>query len=296
MYTELSETQTELSEIQIISSLPKTLSEKLSDIPQFSAKAVLLADKISFRATKNKYASRNESLVLALPEGICFIFPFGVAVFINLSDKDEELVRNYIDPYLTEPVKNIKDSLITETLWISVQPDSIESVIEGKVHIQSVSREHLELIANVLAKSIMLELYENAIASNFEYVEPIANDLLTKGRLTQNSNELLRHIGASLLAEHHMVGKIEITEKPALLWEYAQLDFLYEKLMEDMEIVDRQKILDRKIELISRTAQTSLDFIQFKHANRLEWYIIILIIGSIILEGYGIFFHGLYGG
>lgn len=282
---------TELNEIQIISSLPKALSKKLSDLSQFSAKAALLSEKILINTIKNKYASRNEPLLLALPDGICLIFPFGVVVFINLSDKYENLVREYIEPYLKYPFKNKKDSLIIETLWVTVQPDLAEGIIDNKVHIKELTKEHLEIIANVLAKSIMLELYENTIASNFENVEPIATDLLVKGRLTQNSPELLKHIGATLLAEHDMVGKIEITEKPALLWEYVQLDFLYDKLIEDMEIVERQKVLDRKIELLSRTAQTSLDLLQYKHANRLEWYIIILIIASIILEGYAVFFH-----
>lgn len=284
----------ELNEIQIVTTLSKSLCSKLSEMTQFSAKALLVADKIVSRNILNKHASRNEPLLLSLPDGVCFVFPFGVIVLINLSEKDESFVRSYIDPYLKQPIKNVKDSLLVETLSVRVQPDFAEGVDQNVVHIKSLTKEHLELIANVLAKSIILELYENTVASNFEYVEPIARDLLRNGRLTQNSNELLRHIGASLLAEHNMVGKIEITEKPALLWEYTQLDLLYEKLMEEMEIVERQTILDRKIELLSRTAQTSLDILQYKHTNRLEWYIIILIIVSIILEGYAIFFHGLY--
>lgn len=284
---------TELNEIQIISTLPKTLNIKLSELSQFSAKALLLADKIESRKIINKHISRNEPILLALPDGLCFVFPFGVIVLINLSEKDEQLLLNYITPYLKQPFKSVKNTLI-EMLWVSVKPDATEGVFDNVVHIKTLSKEHLELIANVLAKSIMLELYEETVASNFEYVEPIAKNLLVKGRLTQNANDLLKHIGGSLLAEHHMVGKIEISEKPGLLWEYAQLDFLYEKLIEEMEISERQKILDRKIELLSRTAQTSLEVLQHKHTNRLEWYIIILIIVSIVLEGYAIFFHGLY--
>lgn len=284
---------TELNEIQIISTLPKNLNIKLSELSQFPAKALLLADKIESRKIINKHISRNEPILLALPDGLCFVFPFGVIVLINLSEKEEQLLLNYITPYLKHPFKSIKNTLI-EMLWVSVKPDATEGVLNNVVHIKTLSKEHLELIAHVLAKSIMLELYEETVASNFEYVEPIAKNLLVKGRLTQNANELLKHIGGSLLAEHHMVGKIEISEKPALLWEYAQLDFLYEKLIEEMEISERQKILDRKIELLSRTAQTSLEVLQHKHANRLEWYIIILIIVSIVLEGYAIFFHGLY--
>lgn len=282
----------ELNEIQIISTLSKSLVLKLSEATQFSAKAILVADKIASRNILNKHASRNDPLLLSLPDGLCFVFPFGVIVLINLSDKEEELVKSYIDPYLKHPIP--PESTLVESLWVQVEPNVIEDVKDNIVHIRDLTKEHLELIANILAKSIMLELYENTVASNFEYVEPIARDLLMNGRLTQNANELLKHIGASLLAEHTMVGKIEIIEKPALLWEYSQLDLLYEKLTEEMEIVERQKILDRKIELLSRTAQTSLDVLQYKHTNRLEWYIIILIIVSIILEGYAIFFHGLY--
>jgi len=283
----------ELNEIQIISTLSENLINKLSALPQFSAKAILLADKIEARKIVNKYASRNEPILLSLFDGLCFVFPFGVIVVINLSQKDEDLILNYITPYLRHPLYSVKNHQLTEMLSISVNPDKEEGVLENIFYVNMLSRQHLELISNVLAKSIILEMYEDTIASNFEYVEPIAKNLLVKGSLNQNANELLKHIGGSLLAEHNMVGKIEIIEKPAFLWEYTQLDLLYEKLIEELEITERQKILDRKLELLSRTAQTSLEVLQHKHASRLEWYIIILIIVSIVLEGYAIFFHGI---
>jgi len=44
------------------------------------------------------------------------------------------------------------------------------------------------------------------------------------------------------------------------------------------------------MELISKTAETSLGVLEHRHSSRLEWYIIILIMIEIGLQFYELFF------
>ena len=64
-------------------------------------------------------------------------------------------------------------------------------------------------------------------------------------------------------------------------------------MVDDLEILERQRTLERKIELISHTAQISLEVLQQLHSYRLEWYIIALIAFEIVLQLYDMFFRAL---
>jgi uncharacterized Rmd1/YagE family protein len=49
--------------------------------------------------------------------------------------------------------------------------------------------------------------------------------------------------------------------------------------------------LERKLELVSRTAETLLDLLQDKRTLRVEWYIVILIVVEIVLTLYELWWH-----
>ena len=64
-----------------------------------------------------------------------------------------------------------------------------------------------------------------------------------------------------------------------------------ERLAQEYEIHDRQLALERKLRLISDTAQTLLDMLQTQRTLRVEWYIVILIVVEIVLTLYELFLH-----
>ena len=87
-----------------------------------------------------------------------------------------------------------------------------------------------------------------------------------------------------LLIEHRMVGRAEIGDKPETLWEFPQLGGLYASLEDEFELQERQAALDRKLNLISDTAQTLADVLDNKQFHKLEWYVIGLIFFEIVLS------------
>ena len=63
--------------------------------------------------------------------------------------------------------------------------------------------------------------------------------------------------------------------------------------MEDeFEIRERHAALQRKFELVSRTAQTALEVLRNRQNLRVEWYIVILIVVEILLTLYQLFGRG----
>ena len=134
----------------------------------------------------------------------------------------------------------------------------------------------------------MLSNYETRIAEIFDGIEPLAATLREKGRAGGRSKELLRHIRDVLLMQQKTVGRVETGEKPELLWELPELGRLYMRLVEEYELATAT-VLDRKLDIISRTAETLLGLAQTRSSLRVEWYIVLLIIAELLLTTYPCF-------
>jgi len=80
-----------------------------------------------------------------------------------------------------------------------------------------------------------------------------------------------------------MMGWVEVSEKPELLWDHPEHERLYLRLEDEYELSERHAALDRKLSLLSRTAQTVLSILQDKRTLRVEWYITILIVIEIFI-------------
>lgn len=277
----------ELAPLTYLSTIPPELARSLAEQGSCEVNAVLIGNDINLRALTNRVSSRKESVLVQLSDkSAAIIYPYGAIVFFNATTSATvELItrcQRYANQLFSTPE--------TEQFTVIIQPQAPEGITQNKVSIKKASKEHLEIIGDALSKSVILEYHENRIGSLFDKIEPIAKSLKERGKLGFRPHELLKHIGSSLLMVQDMVGKIEVTEKPLLLWEHGELEPLYSHLVEDLEIIERQTSLERKVELISGTAQISLEVLQQHQGHRLEWYIIILIAIEIALQLYELFF------
>src|SRR5262249_55442698 len=91
-------------------------------------------------------------------------------------------------------------------------------------------------------------------------------------------------IGVALLSEHNLVGRVEVIDKPEIIWEHPHLERLFVRLEDEFEIRERHLALERKLNLVSHTAQTVLEVLQSRRSLRLEWYVVLLILVEIFLS------------
>lgn len=85
-----------------------------------------------------------------------------------------------------------------------------------------------------------------------------------------------------------MVGRVETGEKPELLWERPELERLYMRLADEYELRERERALDRKLDVVSRTVETLLGLVQTRSSTRVEWYIVLLIVAELVLAAYSL--------
>ena len=254
--------------------------------PDFKASAVLIADRIDLRSWKAEERLASNPLTVAVPGGgAAVLFRYGVVVFFDVTAEEEATFLGQISGLVGGALAVPE----TEEVDVRVDPRAREGMRGDRILLASDEVERLQIVADILSKSVILALYEARMAGSFEVVEPLAVELEQHGRISGRVKELRRYIGGMLLTEHLMVGRFSVAEKPELLWEHHELEGLYLRLEDEFEIKERWADLGRKLDLIGRVAQTLAQLQEARHSLRLELYIVILIVVEILLTVYDLF-------
>lgn len=262
------------------------MGQPIAELERLTAHAYLLGQRLQLRSLEG--TSDYHPLVMTLDEtSWCVLFRYGAAVFFNAHDAARSAFLEQLQPRIIDPYAEPE----TETVQVRVEPGRREPLDrEGAIIIHQVDIERLQLVAQILAKSVVLGQYERELGSVFVLIEPLAQEL-AQGRHRRRAKELLRHIGGALVIQHQMVGRVEVTEKPELLWERPELERLYLRLEDEFELKERHLALERKLTLVSQTARTLLEVMQAARSLRVEWYIVILIVIEIVLSVYALIVH-----
>lgn len=193
----------------------------------FQSRAVLVGNRIDVAALGSTDRTGNAPLVVELigsslgaaiagqrlsGDGLAVIFRYGAIVFFDVSPAAVNEYIRQLSPHIRQPYPSTDQE--TEVLDIRVEPTGKETVEGNTLVVTDVSREKLQLIADVLAKSVSLAHHERAIESQFERIEPFATNLDHWGRGGRAAQELLQHLGGALLAEHRVVAGARVEDSP----------------------------------------------------------------------------------
>ena len=252
-----------------------------------TVRAVLLGQSIELRRLHQVDILSRDPMTLQVDEGYAVLFRFGVVVLFDVSPIAE---ASFLDR-LREFVVDTFHTPCIESLPIVVVPDAEEQLVEARLVLPDIQIQRLQVVADVLAKSVFLDEYERQMGGAFDRIEPLALRMQRFGRLPRQARGLLRHIGQILQLQHHMVVRAEVGEKPEVLWDHPEHERLWHRMESEYEIGERQVALERKIELIGSTVQTLLGLLQDRRTLRVEWYIVILIVVEIVLTLYELFFR-----
>jgi uncharacterized Rmd1/YagE family protein len=254
---------------------------KLNTLQDFTARALLLGDRLDLKSFKIEdcLATTPLTLEIAGNGGVAVLFRYGVVVLFGVENSAEISFIETLTPLLT----NAYQIPETEQMEIHSGQNSV-GVQSGAVSLDDITLEKLQVIADALSKNLVLTLYEKKVADEFDKIEPLAQELASTGKVSAGSKNLLSKIGNMLLIQHRMVGRAEIGDKPETLWDFPILGGLYASLADEFELIERQSALDRKLGLISDTAQTLADVWDNKQLHKLEWYVIGLILFEIVLS------------
>jgi uncharacterized Rmd1/YagE family protein len=219
-------------------------------------------------------------------EGIVVVQRYGAVILFGVSPLEEASVLQHLEAHIVQRYERPA----MESIELQFDATQADERISGNIlHLQDKSLPRLQVVADILGKSVALDHYESTIAKAFDLVEPVAAGLEHKGRWGKEGRKLLMLLGSALRSEQRMTGRVEVGEKPDVLWDHPELQRLYLRLEDEFEIRERSQAIERKLNLITRTAHTVLDLEANSRTLRVEWYIVILIVIEILLTLYDFF-------
>lgn len=250
-------------------------------------RAILLGLRIDTRSLDHPDTMALSPLTLRVgARGTVFVFRYGVAVFCDVSPEEEQAVLESLRPNTVEPLERPE----VDTVGAMVRPEEEDRLDPGgTILLKDGAIERLQVVADVLSKSLVLAHHEAQLATTFDRIDRLAIQIKRRGQGGRRMRELVRQVGDVLLTQHRMVGRVAAGDKPDLLWDRPDLERLYARLADEYELPERDEAVDRKLALVGETTRTALELMQNQRSTRLEWYIIGLIAIEILLSVYELF-------
>ncbi|NJO39666.1 MAG: RMD1 family protein [Cyanobacteria bacterium CRU_2_1] len=262
------------------------MQKLFDDKDTVKGRALFLGERLDLKALeRTEYLATIPLVVSAGDHGCVVLFRYGATVLFGLSPVEEVSFLTYLKPLVIEPFPYPE----TEEAVLKIDGTAGERVENGIIWLREFSIERFQIVGDILAKSVVLAHYEVGTGQVFDQIEPFADSLQRTTKDERWGKELLRQLGRTLSIQHKIVGRVEIIDKPELLWDAPDLERLYLRLENEYEIRERHLALERKLDLISRTAETVLDLLQHNTGLRVEWYVVILIVVEILLSLYDLF-------
>jgi uncharacterized Rmd1/YagE family protein len=251
-----------------------------------TAHALHLGDRINTMGFENEALSAVPLAVRVGKAGIAVLFRYGVAVLIGLSPEDETGFLERLKPRVGGKLQRFEE----ETAVVALAGGTEDQVqAGGPIQLRDMLLERLLVIADVLAKSVVLAHDEREVAKVFEIIEPFAKELADYGRTRRDRKGVLQLIGNALLVQHRVSGRVAVGEKPDALWERPDLERLYARLEDEYELKERVDTLNRKLAVVAETADTLADIIDTRRSLRLELIVVVLIAFEIVVTFYQIY-------
>ncbi|HEV7558729.1 MAG TPA: RMD1 family protein [Kofleriaceae bacterium] len=245
---------------------------------RFEVRAICVGDRIDVRGIDPRLSQSLPVIIEVAPAGYAVLLRAGAVVLFGIDPIQQE--RFITD--LGSRITGRHDRLENERATVRVgEADGIEP---DAVIMKEITIERLQVLAEILGKSVILSRHEAEIADTFTSIEPMAAEMKRRpNKLPFNQPDLVKQIGGSMLVEHELVGRAEVLEKPELLWDRPDLDRLYARLEDEYELRERVLVLERKVEVVSGAARTMLELHQAKRSLNVEYYIVLLIVLELVV-------------
>lgn len=240
-----------------------------------SIRALQLGERIDVKGLEREDAFSSDPLAFRTRTGgTVALFKSGAAVFINMTPIEEEDVVRGLGGRIVQPLAERE----SETAQIVVKPGEEELTSPtGAIQLKAADADRLLLVAEALAVSVSLASDERRIARALDAMEPVTTSLMRRRLPPGPKSELLGQIGEALHIQQRLADRVGMDEKPDLLWDHPELERFWAKLVDEYDLPQRARAIERKLAVIRETADTITDLISTRTSHRLEWYIIALI-------------------
>ena len=254
---------------------------------EINVRALQLGERIEVKGLERDDAFSSSPLAFRTArDGVAVLFKSGAAVFIGMTPVEEEELIRGLQPRIVAPLAERE----TESVRLLLKPDDEDLVPSASaLQIKAADRDRLLLVAEAMAMSVALAYDERRIAVAFERIDAVAQTLQQRQLPASPRGTLLEQIGQALALQQRLAGRVDLDEKPDVLWDHPELERFWARLVDEYDLPQRGRAIARKLDVIRGTADTITDLMATRTSHRLELYIIALIGLEIVLGLYDSF-------
>ena len=159
-----------------------------STMREIRGRALFLGERLDLREMEKSHRlASNPLLITAGLQGCAVLFRYGALVLFGLSAVEEAALIETLRPSVSGRYEKIE----SEDVLLILEEEGNQRAEEGRILLHDFSLERLQLVAEVLARSVVLDYYESNVAESFKRIEPLAMNLQRSGRPGSGGKMLL---------------------------------------------------------------------------------------------------------
>lgn len=206
-----------------------------------------------------------------------FFFPYGVTVCWGLSEAE---VISFLEKTL--PVSDEPLDTPEEDEYIFTIGDQAK-ISKNEIFLPAADTLSLIALSHGLAQSVKLEAFESTVQKTYNNSKHIPIALSKAGGIPLSRREIRRMMGQLFLERNSINLQWDVLDTPEFFWQNLQLEPLYTMVSSHLDIENRVKVLNQRLEIVHELFEMLGNEVNHQHSSRLEWTIIILIVVEVVI-------------
>uniref|UniRef100_A0A671NCT8 Required for meiotic nuclear division protein 1 homolog n=2 Tax=Sinocyclocheilus anshuiensis TaxID=1608454 RepID=A0A671NCT8_9TELE len=230
------------------------------------------------RDASNVLVMGTENAAKPYDSGTIFVFREGSVVFWNVEEKTHEIqpyevaLVHWENEEITYTVGEGNSKLHRGIFLFNEEMDYDQVVLEKFA------------FSNALSLSVKLAIWEVSLDNFVESIQSIPEMLKSGQRVKLSRAEVMQKIGELFSLRHCINLSSDLLITPDFYWDREDLEQLYEKTCQFLNINRRVKVVNEKLQHCTELTDLMRNHLSEKHSLRLEWMIVILITIEVMFE------------
>jgi uncharacterized Rmd1/YagE family protein len=210
--------------------------------------------------------------------GYFHVTQYGSLVFLGLSETDRQSVmRDLVKAHVIR-----SDYRYVEMLSITVDESQEYEVDFDHVVLPFLDDKAAEIIMISMSESAALHYYRDETDQLLEKTRAFTSKLEQTGRIGIGGRRLKTFIGSVLNLKGQISENLYLFDTPSQAWKDEFLNQMDRDLKQELEIHQRYRAIQDKLDIITENLSLFKDLMQHRHSSVLEWIIIVLILIEVI--------------
>ena len=179
-------------------------------------------------------------------------------------------------PHCAEEYGVAVESQIDEDKWSEISGDYVA--------VKRFDLNSVRVIGSVLGQSVALDHYANDVDTMLHIFTQLNEDMERTGNFSMKKERLFQLVATNNTTLTDLVNNLKLLDRSDTAWNYERYSDLWEDLRKEFELEDRFETLEYKLNLVQHNVKFFLEILQNRKSDTLEWIIIILISGEILVS------------